>query len=613
MTSALLKIFVDLANKGLKENDLTLSKVILNLYDFIKDADFLNKETQLLNNAIFKDWDEPINEDTIRGKIKEISKGLSAFNKHYDNRIKSVTLENFRTFPKSRPPYGLNFKSYGEPCSIFLVGANGTGKTTIFDALEYYYTGHVSIASSMPIASKDYYFNFAFKSNNKPKVYVNTIDYLNFNELGSKALTFFISDNDLNNVDQFKDNISDFVLEQLGYSEINNIEDSLSALSEYIDSDILNLLRFPIDNPKIMKRIINMVLNNPHRDIMQEESKKYLNEDAILDAINAEDTSYTYFKAIWKSIIKTKNEKESSSIIGAVEQQINKDSKRDRFLTKIHTLASYYKVLNDYLKSQEENREKFKMDMDVNLNILKQYNDDDNLKIKRNVLDQHKQLLAKVQESFQNIRLSLLKTFSESSKDFVETTMNNISISEKDVFHLNNDDNGNVFVTIENKEKGINGINPMIYLNTFRFRMYEICLKIALAFLQMKRLDRALPIVMDDIFNSNDFANGLSLRNFVSRIYRTYRKQVNFKESLQIILLTHDELIQSEFKKGAIQAANVFNIDNILMSKDMNMFEENTDYIPNVICGRLFPYYVIEQNNRERECHNSFMNLYIPN
>lgn len=62
---------------------------------------------------------------------------LSDKDKYTDKRINSIVFENFRTFSRmdGKTPFGLNFLRSNEPCSLFLMGANGTGKSSIYSAL----------------------------------------------------------------------------------------------------------------------------------------------------------------------------------------------------------------------------------------------------------------------------------------------------------------------------------------------------------------------------------------------------------------------------------------------------------------------------------------------
>lgn len=65
-----------------------------------------------------------------------------------------------------------------------------------------------------------------------------------------------------------------------------------------------------------------------------------------------------------------------------------------------------------------------------------------------------------------------------------------------------------------------------------------------------------VPFVIDDVFNANDFMNGLKLERFVQKIYSWYKKLITedgCNISFQLIMLTHDDMMQTAFKKGFIK------------------------------------------------------------
>lgn len=55
-----------------------------------------------------------------------------------DLRIKKIRLQSLRGFPKSNIPYGIDFtNSCGDISSMVILGGNATGKSSIYDAIEY--------------------------------------------------------------------------------------------------------------------------------------------------------------------------------------------------------------------------------------------------------------------------------------------------------------------------------------------------------------------------------------------------------------------------------------------------------------------------------------------
>lgn len=64
-----------------------------------------------------------------------------------DLRIKNVKLKSVRGFPQSYKPFGIDFTNEnGEPQSMIILGGNATGKSSIYDAIEYSYCNSIGEA-----------------------------------------------------------------------------------------------------------------------------------------------------------------------------------------------------------------------------------------------------------------------------------------------------------------------------------------------------------------------------------------------------------------------------------------------------------------------------------
>ena len=65
-----------------------------------------------------------------------------------DHRITEMTFRHFRSIPvPNSGHYGLKFANEeGEPISLFLVGCNGAGKTTVFSAFERHYLSDTTLS-----------------------------------------------------------------------------------------------------------------------------------------------------------------------------------------------------------------------------------------------------------------------------------------------------------------------------------------------------------------------------------------------------------------------------------------------------------------------------------
>ena len=100
-------------------------------------------------------WNSP----TIFVDKDETEKEISAYyNKDY--RIKSVEFKNFRGYPSRHDgiPYGISFCENKNPLSSIIVGSNGVGKSSLYQALEYMYCrriGEAELRSSSDNISDD--------------------------------------------------------------------------------------------------------------------------------------------------------------------------------------------------------------------------------------------------------------------------------------------------------------------------------------------------------------------------------------------------------------------------------------------------------------------------
>lgn len=94
---------------------------------------------------------------------------------------------------------------------------------------------------------------------------------------------------------------------------------------------------------------------------------------------------------------------------------------------------------------------------------------------------------------------------------------------------------------------------PHEYFNEFRFKLYCVAMKMAISFYWMLQHRISAPIVIDDVFNANDFENSIKLEQFAYFMKKAYNEHVlmkGFDRSLQLIMMTHDDLVLQSFKRG---------------------------------------------------------------
>lgn len=117
--------------------------------------------------------------------------------------------------------------------------------------------------------------------------------------------------------------------------------------------------------------------------------------------------------------------------------------------------------------------------------------------------------------------------------------------------------------------------NPREYFNTFRFTLYVVALKIALAITVMKISNIIFPIVLDDVFDSSDFQNRSGLRRFASTLFESHLQiDTDNHFPLQLILFTQDEIIADSTYHGI---KDIIGADNVKLSRIFDYREAITD------------------------------------
>jgi len=110
------------------------------------DIDISSKE-KFFDNIIsyFKRFKD-IKPDISQYKVEDTTDILKSW-EGKDLRIKNVTLKSVRGFPNAEKPFGINFSNNNnEPQSLIILGGNASGKSSIFDAIEYSYCNSVGEA-----------------------------------------------------------------------------------------------------------------------------------------------------------------------------------------------------------------------------------------------------------------------------------------------------------------------------------------------------------------------------------------------------------------------------------------------------------------------------------
>lgn len=542
-----------------------------------------------------------------------------------DARVCSMEFKNFRTFPGET--YGITFGKRNSqaliPRSVFLVGGNGTGKSTISSALEYAYTGNVALVDGLKDVNRDDYLTYGFGRTDVKKedvgLTLKSMDPLidrviKLSEPVDPYCTIacFCSELDVEKLTTSKeDDIGEFLLEQLGYGELLVLKEKLRDFvitiknSKKKAEDQLGNDGFTESDYNL---IINDYLSSHYQKGKREQIAKLSEEDTFNELINnikvmvlsedkpsvesvrknVDSIPENIFKEKWDELINTiiMAKKDASGLVSSVqgievENQQKENSKgraEERLAAKLYQL---HKRLNQALvnegngKSGEDGIEglfKDLQDLYKGLGTKEFIETQEQLQEFSDAFDE---IAKKIEKELGNV----IDEFLRIDKEFIEKTMNAFS-PDTEVFNIEKIVNWHLKPQIKVKEKDKEfSCNPKEYYNTFRFKLYVVALKISLAFLYMRSQKIVVPIVIDDVFNANDFENSVKLERFVYSIYRTYDEQVGTDIPMQLILLTHDEMVLTSFRKGA----------KLLQEQEWTTgspYKNDRDFI----CARLFPY-----------------------
>lgn len=87
----------------------------------------------------------------------------------------------------------------------------------------------------------------------------------------------------------------------------------------------------------------------------------------------------------------------------------------------------------------------------------------------------------------------------------------------------------------------VNDVSVNKYFNTFRFRLFSLCLLAAFNFKAMKLSKFLFPFVFDDIFYANDYKNKTLLYRFFEVLSQGAKTFLGNENCFQLIFFTHDE------------------------------------------------------------------------
>lgn len=536
-----------------------------------------------------------------------------------DYRILEVTFNNFRSVPNDGEiPFGIKFHDDDSdtPCSLFLLGQNSSGKTTIFSALERHYSATTSLATEKDLdARRILTYGFGEIKGKEPEKTSLTIRTISDTEVHTEGIdktdaycspSPFCSEYDIMQLGINGADLFNYVLKQLGFDEIMALRSSLNDIKKDIDKSLSNNdeggnLDLSISD---VDEIIQYLLNNYSHVINSKSTAKNflaLKERDVESIKNGKDP--TYFKTLWsKTTLGQKKKKTTDDPMINLRKESNT---RENIENKAEKKLDYmYDRLIKCLKSVAEAPDKKKRFTEILEELVKEkdtiandvggrIHEDD----KKDRINESKSLKIIIEEIDKKL-VQVIDRFKKEHFSMLRDILNIFSNNDGDMYIDPDVSTRELVIRVKGKHEEKDAFNPtpQEYFNTFRFKLYVVSFKISLAFLEMKLKKVRVPVVIDDVFNASDFENNIRLEYFVRNIYTAYDK-LGLEEPLQLIMLTHDNMVLEAFRKGVEQT---------------DLYEGIKHLKRPFICGRLYRYNVAKQMSKDLgENTPRFYNLYL--
>lgn len=261
-----------------------------------------------------------------------------------DLRIKQVKLKSVRGYPDTINPFGINFcNDQNEPLSHIILGGNGTGKSSLYSAIEYCYCQRIGeaelrIPSNYECSDNDKWFvdylknfnndfnkSFCEVTTNTENLTFSIKELNNIPESVRKKInpdTHFISDFDIYSKGQLKYNIDEpgdsekdtfhsTIAESLGLSELIEFEKNLKAFIYYsrrTETNRLSALKKDneatlINIESTKKSIIEKRANIESLEKNQKEIPEEQNIKNTLSAVNQLKQTFVSFNFDYSSLV----------------------------------------------------------------------------------------------------------------------------------------------------------------------------------------------------------------------------------------------------------------------------------------------------------------------
>lgn len=492
-----------------------------------------------------------------------------------DYSLRTLLLRHFRRYGKPSRDYsyyGMRVSTKESPSSrMILLGRNGVGKSSLFDAAEYLFTGSIGEADYRRIKPRNFIHDDAadqeiaaltgsgfYSKTNPPRV----AEYL---PVGN----FFVSENSIvKSLSMIQDgNFYPFLCEMLGLGDIYELSKG-NLLDEMIDIISSTPENKTISSKEMLDDILYSnfftLRENDGKELesyreslflLLEKCRKFGTGEITLEQIikeaykiNMRKHLYITPVSVWYNTLdrirqqakylKAKRPRQTSKSFPATEAPKYEEQEQE-LVVMLHsaalTLISYFdsvtsrmdgkdlilelkRRLDQYLHDEEEK------------DLLSLKGSDEVAQFKDDLTKSRNELGSSLSEYIATIcdekLVSSIKEVFDST--FIDSKDETFDI---DISHISE---GIVTMTV-------NGVPANRYFNTFRFRLLFIVLQTSLCIRLMKFTKVSFPIFFDDVFYANDYNNKQELVKFFRVLSKQSEDITKDGIPFQYLFFSHDE------------------------------------------------------------------------
>lgn len=485
---------------------------------------------------------------------------------------------------------------------VFL-GDNGSGKSSLFDAMEYVCTGKVSEAVYRKINQEWFLQRLEGSSPQQikvktPQTVISTDSDTFFSE-NIDVNRFFFSENSIMESGDFKQafnqtknetspNWYDFFLYAIGldrdfvefisdrptvplFSDVCNflqhLKDILTIdgshaqklLKELLVDKATTLMKEQKSNLEIFRNNIDdfqvkweqgMYEGKPQEELVSSLFEFY----GKLDKSNMQVSAVSDFAKQLHDIERRIPRNPEDVNLGAFAKQTSKLNVEEERKTTIRKLREeLFNMLSEYKSRFNTILENDDAHFDLS-NVIKKDKDikawkyiQSHAHIAELSVESIDNLLSQLDEIRKNARKEIKNVVKEIINDEFRALISNmfegvfLKAKENFNFDISNIDNEEIKISV-------NDIPVHKYFNTFRYRLFYLSIQAAINLAKMKREHFAFPMVLDDIFYANDYKNKRQLFRFFNLLEKEAERMLP-NQSFQVIFFTHDEQLVSTLNR----------------------------------------------------------------